>query len=190
MTGTKAARVLSEIFAPWVSNILFFLILGAATGSWPGAVTAALGTGVLPMVAIIALMRRGSVGNHHVTRREQRLLVLVVIAVIVIATIGLLWMMSAAHLVMAGLLSALVFLAVFGVVTAVLKIKASIHVGLWVCLAVFLAVTVSPWFVLALVALPAIAWARYKIEHHTSLELAAGILTGALVSGVCIWLFA
>lgn len=189
MTSSKLARLLSEVFAPWVSNVVFFLILGAHTSSWPGAIAAAIGTGVVPMGAIFLLMRRGSVGDHHVTTREQRAGVLSLIAAVVVALLILLWGLSADRLIVAGVASALVFLVVFGAITAALKIKASIHVGLWVCLTTFLTITVSPWIALGYLVTGPVAWARYRIEHHTVKELMVGAIAGVAVSAFCCVIF-
>ena len=181
MDRHNVARILSEVFAPWVSNVVFFMVLGAVTGQWAAGVAGALGTGVLPMAAILTFMRMGKVGDHHVTRREERLLVLgMITAIVIMLLIGLvLWQVD--ELLINGVICAIAFLLVFAVVTVAFKIKASIHVGLWVCLTAFLVATVSAWFALALVATPAIAWARYVIKHHSVFELCVGVISGLLV---------
>lgn len=183
----RTATVLSEVFAPWLVNIAFFLVLGAASTAWPAAVTAAVGTGVVPLALIITLMRTGKVGNHHVTTREQRGVVLVGIALCVLGLIGVLTVLDTPPLIWTGVWAALVFLIGFGVVTVAAKIKASIHVGLWVCVVTFLGLTVSPWWFLALLLTPLIAWARVVIQHHSWTEILAGAVTGAVVTTIVSW---
>lgn len=178
-----AARIVSEICAPWVLNIGFFLILGGVTGAWTLGIVAAIGTGIVPMILILGLMKLGRVGNHHVTTRNQRGLVFVGIIVCVIILIFILRALEAPQLIWDGMFSALIFLVLFAQVT--LKIKASVHVGLWVCLVMFLGLTVSSWWLLGLLFTPVTAWARMRIKHHTMSEIVAGVVTGAVATGIC-----
>lgn len=180
--------MLSEVFAPWLINIAFFLVLGGATGAWPAAGAAAVGTGVVPMVLIITLMRTGKVGDHHVTTREQRGGVLIGITLCVLVLLGVLMMLSTPLLIWAGVWAALIFLLVFGVVTVAGKIKASVHVGLWVCVAAYLGLAVAPWWFLALALTPLIARARVVIRHHSWTEILAGAASGAVVTAIVYWL--
>lgn len=187
MTAEQLARAISELFAPWILNIGFFVVLGASTSAWAPALAAAVGTGVVPMLLIFTLMRMGRVGNHHVTAREQRALVYVGIFLCVLLLVAVLAWLDTPRLIWVGVFSALVFLVVFGLVT--LRIKASVHVGLWVCLIIFLGLTVSFWWWLGLVFTPVTAWARIRINHHTRLEIIAGMVTGATVTTVCYLVF-
>lgn len=189
MNREKTAKVVSELFAPWVTNVAFFGVLGVETGAWVAAIVAALTTGIAPMAAILLMMRTGKVGDHHVTSREQRTVVLAVLAAIVLVGAIAVSLSSSATLIVVGIWSALVFLAVFGVLTTLAKVKASIHVGLWVCLVVFLALAVHPLWALALVAAPLIAWARAEINHHSVFELVIGALAGVIVVAASYFLF-
>lgn len=183
----QLAHIISEVFAPWVLNIAFFLILGAVTGGWVPAVIAAVCTGVIPMLLILILMRMGRVGDHHVTSRQQRSLVYIGIISCVIVLVVLLAALQTPRLIWVGVLSALVFLVVFGLVTT--RIKASVHVGLWICLIIFLGLTINPWWFLGVVFTPVAAWARIEIKHHTIPEISAGVLAGALVTTLCYGIF-
>lgn len=187
MTAEQLARAISELFAPWILNIGFFVVLGASTSSWAPALTAAVGTGLVPMLLIVLLMRMGRVGDHHITARDQRGLVYVGIFLCVLALVAALAWLDTPRLIWVGVFSALVFLVIFGLVT--LRIKASVHVGLWVCLIVFLSLTVSPWWWLGLLFTPVTAWARIRIDHHTMAEVIVGIVTGAVVTVVCYLVF-
>lgn len=189
MRREAAAAIVSELLSPWVINFVFFLILGASTKAWPAALIAGLGTGPVIMVAILAMMRLGKVGNHHVTQREQRGQVLAVVFIIVALTLCLLWVVTTPHVIWAGMTSALVFLIGFGLVTVVGKIKASIHVGLWVCLVTFLTLAINPWWSLAYVITPLSAWSRIVIKHHTVGEVMAGVVTAVAVTAPSVWWF-
>lgn len=189
MRRETVAAIVSEVLSPWVINFAFFIILGASTKAWPAALIAGLGTGPVIMVAILAMMRLGKVGSHHVTQREQRGQVLVVVFIIVTLTLCLLWAVTTPHVIWAGVASALVFLIGFGLVTVVAKIKASIHVGLWVCLVTFLALAINPWWGLGYVITPLSAWSRIVIKHHTVGEVMVGVVTAVAVTAPSVWWF-
>lgn len=185
----KLASLVSEIFAPWVINILFFITLGFITTAWPPAMAAALGTGVIPMAIILGLMKRGSVGNHHVTTRGHRGQVFAGIILSVVGLLIVLAFLDTPWLIWGSVWSALIFLMIFAAVTLVGKRKASVHTGLWNCLGILLAIAVSPWWALALVFTPVIAWGRIAVNHHTFSEVCLGALTGVTVGAVCATIF-
>ncbi|ANE05427.1 phosphoesterase [Corynebacterium crudilactis] len=177
------ARIISELCAPWILNIVFFLILGGTINAWQPGIVAALGTGVVPMMLILGLMKLGRVGNHHVTTRSQRGIVFAGIIICVIALLLVLRTLETPQIIWAGVFSALVFLALFAAVTV--KIKASVHVGLWVCLVTFLGLTISAWWFVGLFFTPVTAWARMRIKHHTLPEICAGAVSGAVATVLC-----
>ena len=140
---TKAAFLISEVCAPWVTNLWFFLVLGATSHAWPAAITAILGTSIMPMAAIRVLKLIGKVEGRHVQKREQRYIVFAAIFVLLGAALAGLWHLHTPRIIWVSVLSAVMFIATFAVVTR-LWCKASIHTGLWVCVTIFLALTVSP----------------------------------------------
>ena len=181
------ARVISEICAPWILNGVFFLILGGTSEAWLPGIVAVLGTSLRPMLLIIGLMKMGKVGNHHVTARSQRAVVFAGIIVCVVVLIAVLSALPAPEIIWAGVFSALVFLVLFALVTT--KIKASVHVGLWVCLVLFLGIGVSAWFFIGLFFTPVTAWARVQIRHHSLPEIYAGVVSGAVATLLSFVLF-
>ncbi|ALC06940.1 hypothetical protein CDES_12980 [Corynebacterium deserti GIMN1.010] len=187
MNSHVIARAISEICAPWILNIAFFLILSAVTGTWGPGLVAAVGTGVIPMVLIMSMIKAGKLGDHHVTSRGQRGAVFAGVIVCVIVLLLVFTFLDAPRIMWAGVSSALVFLMVFGLITR--KIKASVHVGLWVCQVTFLGLTVSSWWLLGLLFTPVTAWARIRIKHHTMAELWAGVAAGAVATGLSYLLF-
>lgn len=178
----RLARVLSELGAPWLVNIAFFTVLGASSSAYlPGAIAAG-GTGVLPMILIWTQVRRRRVSDHHVTRRNQRAGILLGISLIVIALLGILSLLDTPALIWGGMVSALGFLAAFAVVTVGMKIKASVHVGIWLCTVTYLGAGVNPWWFLGYGVIPAIAWSRLYLRDHTARDVLAGGITGLLVA--------
>ena len=185
---TKAAFLISEVCAPWVTNLWFFLVLGATSHAWPAAITAILGTSIMPMAAIRVLKLIGKVEGRHVQKREQRYIVFAAIFVLLGAALAGLWHLHTPRIIWVSVLSAVMFIATFAVVTR-LWCKASIHTGLWVCVTIFLALTVSPLWWVALVVAPVIGWSRVVVKGHSWGEVGVGIIAGAAVTAVSYQLF-
>ncbi len=179
----SVARIITEICAPWVTNVALFVILGLALGApWPG-ITAALLTGPVPMLAILWLIRRGRVGNHHVTTRTQRGRVFALILGLLGLLAVLLTVMATPSDIWVALAAAVVFILLFAVVT-VGGVKISVHVGVWVTHWLYLGVVISPWWALMLLLTPAVAWSRLRLVHHTPTEIIGGLVTGLVVVGL------
>ena len=85
---TKTAFLISEVCAPWVTNLWFFLVLGATSHAWPAAITAILGTSIMPMAAIRVLTLIGKAEGRHVQKREQRYIVFAAIFVLLGAALA------------------------------------------------------------------------------------------------------
>ena len=132
---TKTAFLISEVCAPWVTNLWFFLVLGATSHAWPAAITAILGTSIMPMAAIRVLTLIGKAEGRHVQKREQRYIVFAAIFALLGAALAGLWHLHTPRIIWVSVLSAVMFIATFAVVTR-LWCKASIHTGLWVCVTI------------------------------------------------------
>ena len=177
----KLARIISDLGAPWILNVVLFLALGLGLGAPAAGVSAALLTGVVPRAIIAVLMRRGEVSHHHVTKREQRKPVFAAILVCLAVAVALLAALPTPREMWIALGAAIGFIVVFACVTLMLRLKISVHVGLWVTVWGYLAVVLSPWWALGLVFAPVVAWSRLKQDHHTPRELAGGCVAGLVV---------
>ncbi|MGN7227226.1 hypothetical protein ACTHQW_12885 [Dietzia maris] len=174
--GVLPATVLTEVCAPWVVLTVESVHLGRAVGSTGWGLATAAGLGIVPQAAITWRVRRKTLSDHHVTRREDRPLVIVGIAGSVATLLvaqhrrgapGELRRMSRAALVALGVAGA-----------ATLRIKVSFHTAVFAGVVAVLARELSPryWRLLALV--PTVAWARVRISHHTPTETALGAVIG------------
>lgn len=177
------ARLITEICAPWISNITLFLILGVSFNALGPGLLAATMTGVLPMVAIMGMIRRGQVGNHHVTAGHQRGPVFVVIlSLLAVLIVGLL-VMDTPREIWLAVIAAVLFIAVFAVVTRS-GLKISIHIGHWLAVWIYLGLVLSPWWWITLLMIPMIAWSRLKLTHHSWGEITGGAAAGLTVVGI------
>ena len=167
----RLARLLTEALAPIVLIIalLFAVAIHASPsvgrGLLYGAVTAFFAGG-LPYAIMMLGIRRGHLGDRHLSKRQERPVMMVIGLVSV--TIGLLltWWLGAPRALFALVAAMVAGVAVALAVTVFWKI--SIHTA---CAAGTLAILVLEfgpvmWALLPLVA--AIAWARVTLRDHTS----------------------
>lgn len=175
---TRVARVLSAVLAPAVSVFLICLLSGVAGDrSWAGLGWGLLLGGfcaVVPMAAIHLAVRRERLTDHHVTRREQRWWVFLVCTASVLCGVITMLVLGAPSLLVWILLTMIAGLLITGTVTLA-GTKVSMHAFCLTALVVLAAILVSPWWLLTLAALlPAVWFARLKLNHHTPAEIALG----------------
>ncbi|MUU73464.1 hypothetical protein [Pseudarthrobacter sp. GA104] len=175
----RSARILSDVFAPAVSVFLICVLCGVAGHPHPWA---GLGWGVLlgtfcaviPMTAIHIAVRREHLTDRHVTRREQRWWVFLVCVGSVLCGMTTTLLLNAPSVLVWIMLTMVAGLVVTGTVT-LLGPKVSMHAFCMTCLVIIAALLISPWLLLALLLLlPAVAFARLKLGHHTLVEVILG----------------
>lgn len=178
------AQGLTEVGAPWVINIVSSIVFGLAIGSPGWGVFVAICSGVVPMAVILAGMRRAKIGDHHVTKiNERHLLILVLLAVTVGALVVLI--VADAPVEMVAFMSAgLAALAAAAVITSIFRWKVSVHTGVSAGVTVVLALALSPWWLVALVLTPLIGWSRVHLGDHTRGQVIVGAATGAVAAGL------
>ncbi|MFD6883640.1 MULTISPECIES: hypothetical protein [unclassified Rhodococcus (in: high G+C Gram-positive bacteria)] len=183
-TVDLVARVLTEVGAPWVINIVTSVILGAAVGALGWGVFVAVCAGVIPMGAILLGMRRSRIGDHHVTTLDERHALIVVI--LLATTGGLVTLVVAdAPQEMVGFTAAgLITLVAAAVVTSIFRWKISFHTGVAAGVSVVLALALSPWWLAGLVLTVLSGWSRVHLDHHTIGQVTVGAVLGAITAGV------
>lgn len=179
-----AARVLTEAGAPWVVNIVSSMVIGIAVGAPGWGAFVAVCAGVVPMAVILAGIRRAKIGDHHVTKIDERHLLIVVLLVVVIAGLVVQVVAHAPIEMIAFMSAGLVALVVAAVITSVFRWKVSVHTGVSAGVAVVLALALSPWWLLALVLTPLIGWSRVHLGDHTRGQVVVGAITGAVAAGL------
>lgn len=177
----KTAELISDFCAPWIVNVVLFLVLGVSLDALGAGIIAATLTGVVPRAIIWVMMRKGSVSHHHVTQRSQRGPVFTAIVVCLAALVAALGVFGAPRELWIAVAAALALIVVFALVTLVAKVKISVHVGLWLTVWSYLGTVVSPWWLVGLLALPVVGWSRLKLGQHTRSELLGGVGAGLIV---------
>lgn len=183
----RVSRILTELFSPVWTVLAICLVCGSyghpdpvvglGWGLFVGAFCA-----VLPFIIIELGVRRSTLSDRHVTRREQRRGVFIMgISSVICGLVGAL-ALGAPPLLIWALLTMIAGIVVTGTITVV-STKVSLHVFCLVSLILLAALLISPWWLLsAAVLLPAVAWSRLQLRHHSWLELVLGTVLGLVVT--------
>ncbi|MER7499611.1 hypothetical protein AB0L05_31040 [Nonomuraea pusilla] len=185
MTGDVLARRVTDLLAPQVLVIGMPPAVGLLAQGWAGAawglVASALCGGV--PAAVIALgVRSGRLDSHHIVDRARRTGPLLAAVAAVLAALVLLVALGAPTLLVATVTAMLVALAVTVPVT--LRWKISFHAAVCAGTVVVLAHVLSavPTLLAGAAVVALVCWSRVRLAHHTWPQVAAGAVTGALVT--------
>jgi membrane-associated phospholipid phosphatase len=183
--------VSSRSRAEWVSYLLepknWIIVTTLAVGwhadglpglAW-GAV-AALFAGVLPTVFINRGVSRGQWDDRYVGARGPRLIVLSFIIASVAAGLALMIGFGAPGELTGYFGCMLVSVAALAAITAVWKI--SIHCAVASGSVTILALLLGPWVAPAYLLVALTAWSRVLLKDHTTAQVVAGSLLGALAA--------
>ena len=174
--GLRAARIVSVLLHPFVVFAALALL-----GAWrvdPGALPrTALGIGVAVALlsGFIWQQRRG--GRWHTvdaSRREERPL-LYALALLVAGGYWL-WMGGRASPTSTGVLAAAAMLCVAGIANR--WVKLSLHMASLAFAGIAMLALAPPAGIVALVLLPLLGWARWRMARHALHEVAGGVALG------------
>jgi len=181
----RLARMISEVFAPAVLIGAQLVAVGwhagqqAGVSRWWGLPAALFAAGI-PFANIVRGVRQGRYTDHHIPQREDRRGALLVGVVSVGAGLVLLAAVGAPRELVVLLLAGAVGLAVFATITHWWKI--SIHTGVAAGTVVVLAAVFGAATLVAAPLVALVGWARTRLAAHTTAEVAAGGLLGALIA--------
>ena len=179
--ATRLAKALTEVFAPIVLIVfLLFAVTIYASADWRRGVLlagiAAFFGGVLPYTVMLLGIRAGRLGDRHLRERRERPLMML---------FGLASAATGLYLVHAmgapPELFALVGAMLAGIVVALgvtLFWKISIHSACAAGSVAILAVAVTPWALLLTPVVVATAWARVRLNDHTTAQVTGGAVVG------------
>ena len=181
--GDRAARLLTEVFAPWVLVIAVLLAVGLHSAGNPAdglrwGLLAAAFAGVIPFAFIVARVIAGRLTDHHVGLREQRFLPLTVCIGSLLTGLALLGAAGASREMVAVVAAMGAGLATAIVIT--LRYKISVHALTAAGAAVILAVVFGPVLLLTVPVAAAVCWARVRLGDHTTAQVASGAVAGVL----------
>lgn len=183
--ATAAARLVTEVLAPWVIVLLLPVAMAWQVTRSPSqsllwGFVIALTSSLLPMLVIVWGVRTGRWDGHHVRNREDRLVPFLALIGLSLAGLALLVLGDAPWPMIALDVSMIVSLLVTGAITT--RWKISMHTAV-AAGAVVIATTYVPalWVLAALVAV--IGWSRVQVGDHTPAQVVAGAVIGAVLGG-------
>ena len=182
---TRAARIVTEAFAPWVLIVVLFLSVGWHADRLPGLAWALAGAtcaSLAPKAVIVTGVLRRRYGDHHLTAREDRKVPLIIALVLVTAGIAGLAAAGAPREVVAVEAAMLAGLLVMMPITRVWKI--SFHTGVAAATAAILTMVYGAWSLFGIPVVTLIGWSRLRLAHHTSAQVIAGAPVGAVAATV------
>jgi hypothetical protein len=179
------ARILTEILAPIVLivGLLFAVAIHASSTAWRGVlygVVTAFFAGGLPYAIMMLGIRRGHLGDRHLSERAERPVMMVIGLVSV--TIGLLitWWLGAPRALFALVAAMVAGVAVALAVTVFWKI--SIHTACAAGTVAILVIEFGPTLWVTVPVVAAVAWARVALRDHTPAQVTAGTMVGFVVA--------
>ncbi|QDQ99535.1 phosphatase PAP2 family protein (plasmid) [Tomitella fengzijianii] len=182
------ARIVTNIGAPWVLNAVVPVVFGAVRGDLWWSLFVSVMAGILPILMIVAMMARRSVGDVHVTNRDERTAVLGGIIALAVAALVIELVAAAPTWIVAMTVAGVATIGLIGAITVIARWKISVHTavaGAWIVLGVGF---ISPWALLAVPLAVLIGWSRLVLRDHTLNQALAGFALGAGVSWLALLL--
>ncbi len=185
----RAARLITELLAPIV--LIFVLLVLVAVHSTGSVVrglvlglVAAFFAGGLPYAVLILGVRRGRLGDRHLSRRQERpALMALGLGSVTCGYFVMRWLDAP------GELLALVAAMVAGVAVALvvsLFWKISVHTACVAGSVCVVAILVHPATLVLAPLIVATAWARVTLRDHTPAQVLVGALVGAAVASAVV----
>lgn len=175
----KLAETVSAATRLPLLAVPLFLAVGLEAAGVAGLLWALLCiflTSGLSLLYLLRLTRSGRVGDPRAIPRAERVGPLRVVAALHAGAFALVYGSGGPAELSAALLSYAVATVLFAVLTPFINL--SLHAAGVAGTAVCLAFVFGPWGLPAFGLLPAVFWARLRLERHTVPELALGALVG------------
>ena len=179
MRPDRIAELVSAATRLPLLAVPLFLAVGVESAGAAGLLWALLCvslTSGLSLLYLLHLTRSGKVRDPRSIPRAERVGPLRVVAALHAGAFLIVALLGGPAELTAALLSYAIATALFALLTPLINI--SLHAAGVAGTAVCLAFVFGPWGLPAFLLLPAVFWARLKLERHTLTELALGALVG------------
>lgn len=181
----RLAHALTEIFAPIVLIVGLLLVVAVDSASnWMQGLifgsVAAFFAGLLPYAILLLGVRRGHLGDRHLTSLKQRPGMMVIGLVSVTVGLAITRWLGAPRELLVLVLAMSAGVAVALMVSLFWKI--SIHAACTAGTVAILVVVFGPALILGVSVVAAVAWARVILRDHTVAQVVTGAAVGALVA--------
>lgn len=186
----RVARVITEVLQPPITVALLLLLSPAMEPGFPGTVwfgaVAVLFVCVLPLAAVVLLVRLGKVTDRHVSDRRQRAPVLAMSVISLLAGLAVLLAINAPYSVIVVVLAIVGGVVILAVISLFWKISG--HAGAIALTTVISVLILGVQWLPLLLLVPAVGWSRVVLRAHTVAQVVAGALVGGGVTAVLWWL--
>jgi hypothetical protein len=181
----RAARLVTEVFAPavWAAVMPMVIAVHAASGvpaglAW-GAFSAVFSS-VIPYGIIWLGVRRGQLTDHHIGQREQRRRPLLLGLACVLVGITALVVLRAPR----ELIAMVVVMFVVGLGATLVNHywKLSIHAAVAAGSVAVLVLVFGPGLLPGILLVALVGWSRVVLRDHTTAQVLAGTLAGAVLA--------
>ena len=176
------ARWLSILFHPFVTATV--LVTGTAVhfGSAREALSSALLVGAMTLLPLALLMirqvRKGSWSDVDASDSAERPLLFGVAVCGLIVLLPVLLLLRSGSYLVRGTLIVLLMVATCAVITKWLKVSLHMAFGALATTALLFLRSPVGWVLLA--AMFPLAWSRFMLKRHSTIEILAGLLTGTV----------
>lgn len=187
ITPNRAARWIAGALTP--ANVVLALMayisikysdtLLQGIAWWVVALTLVVG---VPYLILFRALRRGKIDDRQVVRRSQRPALFAAAAAAVAAALLILFLAGAPQPLVWLIFAMLCGLAAMGLTTTVWKASMHMAVAAGVVAVLFIEQPVAG--AVSSLALPVLAWARWRDGRHSAAQLAGGLVIGAAVAGI------
>jgi membrane-associated phospholipid phosphatase len=184
---THAARGLTEVFAPAVLAAVLPVVIGVHAGrtvptglGW--GLLASLFCAILPYAMIWVGVRRGRLSDRHIGVREQRTKPLALGLVSVLIGLALLALLGAPRELVVLVVASFIGGFVATVVNHFWKL--SVHASVASGSMVVLVLVFGPVLLATAVVVAAVGWSRVRLGDHTTGQVVAGTVIGAVIAGL------
>jgi hypothetical protein len=184
--ATRVARALTEVFAPAVLAAALPIVIGVHAGrtaptglAW--GLLASVFSAIIPYAMVWYGVRRGRLSDRHIGVREQRTRPLVLGLVSVLVGLALLGLFGAPR----ELVALVVALFVGGLAATVINHfwKLSVHASVAAGSMMVLVLAFGPDLLATVIVVAAVGWSRVRLRDHTTWQVVAGTVIGAVVTG-------
>ncbi|MBE1574511.1 hypothetical protein ACFORH_38675 [Amycolatopsis roodepoortensis] len=188
-TRRRAARIATEVLAPWVwvlglPLVVAWKVTGYHLGQsllW-GLIVGVTGS-LIPMAVIVRGAKQGKWDSHHVTNRAGRLVPFAACIGSLALGFVILIVGNAPHQMIALAAAELACLVLALAITFGWKFKISMHAIVAAGATVMLMRVYGPWLALLFLGVAWVCWSRVELKDHTTAEVSFGAVAGLLAGG-------
>ncbi|MCK4862638.1 MAG: phosphatidic acid phosphatase [Dehalococcoidales bacterium] len=188
----RLAGLTSNILNPFLLSFVVIILLAVeSTDSASEALKWALisiALSVLPVfVVIMCLVRQKKLEGFFANPRQQRNGIYILASALGVIGCGVMWYFKAPELLRVTFIAGLVAIVVFMVINRFWKI--SLHTAFMSASVTIVTIVYGTAGVLTILLLPALAWARIRLNQHSPAQVVTGALLSAVILLVMFWGF-